>query len=63
MAEQAGYGVFWLGGSPRLPMLRPLLEASERLVIATGIVNVWAYEPATSLPSTRRSSRSSPAGC
>ncbi len=46
VAEQAGYDVFWLGGSPRLPMLRPLLEAGERLVIATGIVNVWAYEPA-----------------
>jgi probable F420-dependent oxidoreductase len=45
VAEQAGYGAFWLGSSPRLPMLRPLLEASERLVIATGIVNVWAYDP------------------
>ena len=44
VAEQAGYDVFWLGGSPRLAMLRPLLEAGERLVIATGIVNVWAYE-------------------
>jgi probable F420-dependent oxidoreductase len=45
VAEQAGYTAFWLGSSPRLPMLRPLLEASERLVVATGIVNVWAYEP------------------
>jgi probable F420-dependent oxidoreductase len=27
-------------------MLRPVLEATERLVAATGIVNVWAYEPA-----------------
>jgi probable F420-dependent oxidoreductase len=46
VAEEAGYGVFWLGASPRLPMLRPLLEATERLVVASGIVNVWAYEPA-----------------
>jgi probable F420-dependent oxidoreductase len=44
--EQLGYGVFWLGGSPRLASVRPLLEATENLVIATGIVNVWAYDPA-----------------
>jgi probable F420-dependent oxidoreductase len=47
LAEELGYGAFWLGGSPRLPTVRPLLAATERLVVATGIVNVWAYEPAT----------------
>jgi probable F420-dependent oxidoreductase len=26
-------------------MLRPLLETTDRLVVATSIVNVWAYEP------------------
>ena len=46
LAEGLGYGALWLGGSPRLPRLRPMLEASERIVIATGIVNIWAYEPA-----------------
>jgi probable F420-dependent oxidoreductase len=46
LAEELGYGTFWLGGSPRLPMLRPLLAATERIVVATGIVNVWAYEAA-----------------
>jgi len=46
LVEDLGYGTFWLGGSPRLPSVRPLLEATERLVVATGIVNVWAYEPA-----------------
>jgi probable F420-dependent oxidoreductase len=46
LAEELGYGVFWLGGSPRLPSLRPLLEATEKLVVATSIVNIWAYEPA-----------------
>jgi probable F420-dependent oxidoreductase len=45
-AETLGYDVFWLGGSPRLPMLRPLLEATETIVVATGIVNIWAYDPA-----------------
>jgi probable F420-dependent oxidoreductase len=46
LAEDLGYGALWLGGSPRLPKLRLLLEASEQIVIATGIVNIWAYEPA-----------------
>ncbi len=46
LVEALGYGVFWLGGSPRLSTVRPLLEATERLVVATGIVNVWQNEPA-----------------
>ncbi len=45
LVEQLGYGTFWLGGSPRLSTVRALLQASERLVVATGIVNVWQYEP------------------
>jgi probable F420-dependent oxidoreductase len=46
LVEELGYGTFWLGGSPRLSEVRPLLEGSERLVVGTGIVNIWAYEPA-----------------
>ena len=46
LAEQLGFGTFWLGGSPRLPDVLPLLEATETLTVATGIVNVWAYDPA-----------------
>jgi probable F420-dependent oxidoreductase len=46
LAEDLGYGALWLGGSPRLPKLRLMLEASEQIVIATGIVNIWAYDPA-----------------
>jgi probable F420-dependent oxidoreductase len=45
LVEELGYGTFWLGGSPRLTETRALLEATERIVVATGIVNVWAYEP------------------
>jgi probable F420-dependent oxidoreductase len=47
LAEDLGYGTFWLGGSPKLPVVRPLLEATKHMVVATGIVNVWQYEPAT----------------
>jgi probable F420-dependent oxidoreductase len=46
LVEDLGFGTFWLGGSPRLPSVRPLLEATDHLVVATGIVNVWSYEPA-----------------
>jgi probable F420-dependent oxidoreductase len=45
LVESLGYGTFWLGGSPRLSEVRPLLEATQRLTIATGIVNVWQNEP------------------
>jgi probable F420-dependent oxidoreductase len=46
LAESLGYGAFWLGGSPRLASVAPLLDGSERISVATGIVNVWQYEPA-----------------
>jgi probable F420-dependent oxidoreductase len=46
LVEDLGYGTFWLGGSPRLPTVRTLLEATERLTAATGVVNVWQNKPA-----------------
>lgn len=46
LVEQLGFGTFWLGGSQQLPALRPLLEATDRLVAATGILNVWQSDPA-----------------
>jgi probable F420-dependent oxidoreductase len=45
LVEDLGFGTFWLGGSPQLPALRPLLESTERIVVATGILNVWASDP------------------
>lgn len=45
-AEAAGLDTFWLGGSPRLAEVRGLLEGSEKLTIATSVVNIWAYDPA-----------------
>ncbi len=46
LVEDLGFGTFWLGGSPKLPAVRPLLEATSRLVVATGVVNVWQNQPA-----------------
>ncbi len=41
--EQLGYGAVWIGGSPAgdLNYVEPLLEATESLQVATGIINVW----------------------
>jgi probable F420-dependent oxidoreductase len=46
LIEQLGYGTWWVGASPHVPDLRPVLEATSTLVAATGILNVWANEPA-----------------
>ena len=46
LAEQLGYGAWWVGGSPRVPDIRPILEATSTLVAATGILNVWRNDPA-----------------
>jgi probable F420-dependent oxidoreductase len=43
--EEAGLGTLWIGGSPRLEEMRPLLEGSEKLVVGTSIVNIWGYDP------------------
>jgi probable F420-dependent oxidoreductase len=45
LVEELGFGTFWLGGSPQLRELRPLLESTERIVAATGILNVWQSDP------------------
>jgi probable F420-dependent oxidoreductase len=47
LVESLGFGALWVGGSPMLPSLAPLLEASDAITVATGIVNVWQNEPAT----------------
>jgi probable F420-dependent oxidoreductase len=46
LVEQLGYGTWWLGGSPHVPDVRPILEATSSLAAATGILNVWINDPA-----------------
>jgi probable F420-dependent oxidoreductase len=45
LAEQLGYGTWWLGSSPHVPDVRPILEATSTLNAATGILNIWGNEP------------------
>ena len=46
--EALGYGAIWIGGSPPadLFLAEELLDATSRLAVATGIVNMWSA-PAT----------------
>jgi probable F420-dependent oxidoreductase len=41
--EKLGYGAVWIGGSPAgdVNYVEPILERTESLQVATGIVNVW----------------------
>jgi probable F420-dependent oxidoreductase len=41
--EELGFGAIWIGGSPDgdLVFAESLLDATERIVVATGIVNMW----------------------
>lgn len=41
--EALGYGAVWVGGSPpaELNWVEPILEATTKLQVATGIVNIW----------------------
>jgi len=42
--ERLGYGTLWLGASPSADLAdaERLLDATETLVVATGIVNIWS---------------------
>lgn len=54
--EQLGYGAIWLGGSPggQLAIADELLGATKRLVVATGITNIWMDDPRVMAATTRR---------
>ncbi|HVV09665.1 LLM class F420-dependent oxidoreductase [Amycolatopsis sp.] len=47
--ENLGYGAIWIGGSPNgeLALVDQLLDATEHIVVATGIVNMWSDDAAT----------------
>ena len=42
--EELGFGALWVGGSPPgdLALIESLLAATDRIAVATGIVNMWA---------------------
>src|ERR1700761_7944951 len=54
--EALGYGTIWVGGSPPgdLAFVEHLLDTTEHIAVATGIVNVWKDDAATVGPSYHR---------
>ena len=55
-AERLGYGTLWIGGSPDggLEQAETLLDATERITVATGIVNMWKDDASTVAASYHR---------
>jgi probable F420-dependent oxidoreductase len=54
--EALGYGAIWVGGSPPgdLDVVERLLDSTDHIALATGIVNVWKDDAATVGASWRR---------
>jgi probable F420-dependent oxidoreductase len=54
--EDLGYGAIWIGGSPAgdLSIVDELLGGTERIAVATGIVNVWKDDAHVVAASHRR---------
>jgi len=44
--EAAGYSAVWVGASPSVEQCHRFLEATTTMTVATGILNVWAHDPA-----------------
>jgi probable F420-dependent oxidoreductase len=44
--DTLGYGTLWLGGSPAVAHAAPLLGATSRITVATGILSIWEHEAA-----------------
>jgi len=47
--EKLGYGAIWVGGSPDgdLGVVETLLDATDHIKVATGVVNIWKDDAAT----------------
>ncbi|BDB40637.1 MULTISPECIES: LLM class F420-dependent oxidoreductase [Mycobacterium] len=60
--EALGYGAVWVGGSPpaELDWVEPILEATNTLQVATGIVNIWTAAAAPVAESFHRIDKAYP---
>lgn len=54
--ERSGYGTLWIGGSPPADLMsvEAVLAATERVMVATGIVNIWTADASTVAASYHR---------
>ncbi|WP_326598177.1 LLM class F420-dependent oxidoreductase [Streptomyces sp. NBC_01803] len=44
--DELGYGTIWLGSGPGVRQAVPVLEATSRITVATGILSIWVHEAA-----------------
>jgi len=60
--EGLGYGTIWIGGSPEadLRVAEDLLDATEQITVATGIVNIWKSPAAEAAASFHRLEQAHP---
>jgi probable F420-dependent oxidoreductase len=60
--ERLGYGAIWVGGSPDadLATAEELLDATDRVTVATGIVNIWRSPAAEVAASYHRLEKTHP---
>jgi probable F420-dependent oxidoreductase len=60
--EGLGYGTIWAGGSPaaELSWVDPILEQTDKLKLATGIVNIWTAQPGPTAESFHRIDKAYP---
>jgi probable F420-dependent oxidoreductase len=42
--EELGFGAIWLGSSPGIEHAARILEATSRIVVATGILSIWEHD-------------------
>ncbi|MCX4728436.1 LLM class F420-dependent oxidoreductase [Streptomyces sp. NBC_00963] len=41
--DELGYGTLWIGGSPSMDDVVPLVDATRRITVATGILSIWQH--------------------
>src|SRR5690606_37277401 len=60
--EKLGYGTVWVGASPPadLAFVEPILEKTQRLQVATGVVNIWSAPAAEDAESYHRIDKACP---
>jgi probable F420-dependent oxidoreductase len=44
--EELGYGALWIGGSPGLDQIEPVLAATSTVTVGTSILSIWQHQAA-----------------
>lgn len=55
--DALGYGTIWMGGSPSLDQVVPVVEATRRITVATGILSIWEHQATAVAEQTARIQR------